>query len=152
MWATSKVDSHVVCAGLRYGRREIYVVSTYFQYKDDPDPYLNRLDSIISMIEPAPMLIGADCNAHSTMWYGDETNERGEKIEDFLGANGLMVVNEPSLLTTFASSRGTSNFDVTIVSGGVARWVADWEVFDRTVSDHRLLLSLIHISEPTRPY
>jgi len=103
-----------------------------FQYKDNPDPYLSRLDSMISMVGPGPMLIGADSNAHSTMWFEDET-------KDFLRANGLMVINEPSLLTMDASSQGTSNVNVTIVSGDVARWVEDWGVFGCTVSDHWLL-------------
>lgn len=139
IWATTFVDSHVVCAGLRLGNREFYVVSAYFQFSEGPAEYLNRLEGVLDRTHPGSILIGADVNARSSLWHCAETCERGLLVEDFLSSRGLVVMNEPSHLTTFESARGRSNIDVTLVSGDLVRWVSDWTVCDCVESSHRLL-------------
>ena len=42
-----------------------------------------------------PTLMGVDSNAHSVL-FGEETNKRGEKFEEFILKHGLMVENEAS--------------------------------------------------------
>ncbi len=39
------------------------------------------------------LVIGADSNAHSILWGAEETNARGEDIEDWILSNDLCVMN-----------------------------------------------------------
>ena len=60
--------------------------------------------------------MGVDCNSRSTMWNDKITNTRGKKLEEFIASHYLHVINEEHERTTFQSTRGKSNTDLTITN------------------------------------
>ena len=57
-----------------------------------------------------------DSNSRSKMWHDNQTNATGRILEEFLTSKQLHILNEESTLTTYVSSHGISNIDLTVVS------------------------------------
>jgi len=161
-----KGSRHVIAVQILAGCREFYLISAYFQFSHEDrlptlpvDPYLASLESYIAEIKRNnvnnQMIIAADVNALSTSWHSCATDERGDTIEEFIEANNLMVLNQPSRHTTYASPSGTSNNDVTLATPGIAGYIYDWHISpDMTISDHNAILFrlLPHRIRATQPY
>ena len=97
------------------------------------------------------VLLGIDTNCHSEL-FGDETNKRGEELEDFIFMHDLEVENRGNIPTfsTFKNNKlATSFIDITM-SRGVT--VADWRVDESfNNSDHNTLCyNLILAPPPTK--
>jgi hypothetical protein len=61
----------------------------------------------------------------------------------------LHIINEESCLTTFRSSRGNSNFDVTVINNQALDSVREWEIRDHErCSDHNIIKYVIGNSTP----
>ncbi|CAH2079229.1 unnamed protein product, partial [Iphiclides podalirius] len=78
---------------------------------------------------------------------GQEVEMRRSRIEDMIGAHGLLVWIEAGQPSTFAGPNGSSNIDVTITtrSGKVQEWCVHPEA---SSSDHRLITFLVGDSRP----
>lgn len=82
-------------------------------------------------------LIGADVNAHSTLWFNRRNDPKGMEVVDFINARSLVICNRDSRQTTFHGPRGQSNIDLTLASVDLARSVANWSILPAlTASDH----------------
>lgn len=99
------------------------------------------------------LLLGGDVNAHSTDWYCDHTDSRGEKFSSFCIQHQLQLIIDDKEKPTFKAregaraSRGTI-IDLTIATAGVAEIIHNWEVSDEDFgSDH----NAIHISLDALP-
>ena len=58
--------------------------------------------------------------------------------------NQLHKLNEDSDYTTFSSTRGSSNIDLTIVNTQLLRRVNEWEIWDQeSCSDHSIIRYII---------
>ena len=79
-----------------------------------------------------------DSNARSKTWYDVLTNKRGRSLEEFIIGNRLHIVNEKSRLTTFESSRGKSNVDLTMTDNKMVTRV-EWQCNEQESSDHRII-------------
>ena len=94
------------------------------------------------------LLIGIDSNAHSEL-YGQETNSRGELLEDFIFRHNLEVENRGTVPTFSTIRRGaevSSFIDVTLSRGAE---VVDWCVDDTfNNSDHNMLTFKVLTEEP----
>jgi hypothetical protein len=53
----------------------------------------------------------------SSSWHDIITNERGTIMEEFLLSQQLYILNKESHQTTFWSTRGASNIDITVTNG-----------------------------------
>ena len=74
------------------------------------------------------------------MWHSDIIDENGENMEAFIQEMGIIVLNEPGNPSTFATTRGESNINVTIASNKAVRGVKDWAVQGNWItSDHRAI-------------
>ena len=83
-----------------------------------------------------PLIVCADTNAHSKMWGGEEDNERGRMVEEFILDHGLEVLNRGSQ-KTFQSPVGSSVIDLTISTSDISHLVENWVVSDHSFSsDH----------------
>lgn len=84
---------HVVCAQVISSNDEFFLISAYFQYSHEVDPYLNVIDKILNNIQAKykKIIIGADVNANSPTWFSSGTDERGEKIDEFILAKNLVL-------------------------------------------------------------
>jgi len=49
-------------------------------------------------------------------------------LEELFASNQLHIINEDSTKTTFQSSRGLSNIDLTIVNNQMLAAIKDWEI------------------------
>ena len=69
-----------------------------------------------------------DSNARSTTWYDAITNRRGKILEEFILSNRLNIRgNEDSAITTFESTMGTSNIDLTIADNKMIELLHTWQ-------------------------
>jgi len=140
-----KDSKHVVAVQVVTENCDFYLFSAYFQFSHPVEPYLATLEDCITKIKcnniSSQIVITADVNASSASWYSRTTDDRGESIEEFIAANNLVVLNQASRFTTYASPSGTSNIDVTLATPGIAGFIYDWHVSpEMTISDHNAIL------------
>ena len=66
--------------------------------------------------------------------------------------NQLQIMNEGSERTTFQSSRGASNIDLTIVNNHMLAAIEDWEILEEeSCSDHNIIKYKLHF-KPNRAH
>ncbi|GBP63889.1 Retrovirus-related Pol polyprotein from type-1 retrotransposable element R1 [Eumeta japonica] len=126
---------------------QIVLISAYFQYSHPIDEHLVHLQRVLTVLRGRRIVIGVDCNAHSTLWHctpeqckgrGFEATQRQQKMEDFIYSLNLVINNVEGEPATFAGATGESNIDITLRTRGLG--ISDWRVLpDVSVSDHRLL-------------
>ena len=149
IWPVPRFTSRDVttCIWMKDGK-EVYVVSAYFDITMRsviPD-LLQELLHFCTR-EKKEVIIGADTNAHSSLWHSSDTNARGEAVEDWILTNNLFVHNNGTQ-PTFHRADARTIIDVTLTMGHTIRSeVMDWEVTDAVLgSDHYLLQWRIPIS------
>ena len=60
-------------------------------------------------------------------------------LEEFIQSQQLYIINEESQQTTFRSTRGSSNIDITVTNRRMLSTVTDWEISDQeSCSDHSI--------------
>ncbi|CAB3224523.1 unnamed protein product [Arctia plantaginis] len=88
------------------------------------------------------IIIGADVNASSSLWYGklrSTDTVRRCAVEDFIAEMNLIIHNTPDAPPTFCNPMGESSIDVTLTRGDVS--ISGWRVLpDASCSDHRLIV------------
>lgn len=102
----------VVAVKLYIRNEEIVLVSQYCNIHMDPT---GDAELLMEIFRKYPKVIfGSDTNAHSTTWYCDETNDRGQVFEDYT-QTGIELLNERYPYTAFTSHAGFStNIDITL--------------------------------------
>lgn len=134
-------DAHCVCAHIVSPFGAFYLVSLYCQPTVDMVHSLNALRRIRTALGPVRLVVGADANAKSPLWFSrGGTDPRGGLLDDFLAETGWLVRNEPGNPPTFSTVNGTSTVDVTLATQGAWRLLRTWEVKRGwTHSDHRVI-------------
>ena len=80
-----------------------------------------------------------DSNARFISWQDVLTNIRGKAMEEFLVSRQLYIANEASCRTTFWTSRGASNIDLTILNKQAIGLISSWAIHDQeTCSDYNI--------------
>jgi ribonuclease HI len=101
-------------------------------------------DEIIKLIKNCrtnklDLIIGADANAHNTLWGSRTTDYRGSKLEELIGGNHLKILNQGEY-PTFDNGRASSCIDVTLALTKSASKISDWKVLkDYNGSDHNTI-------------
>lgn len=132
--------AHCVCAEVQAPGFSFYVVSHYFQHRDDIEVHLRHLDMVLRTLRGKRVIVALDSNAKSALWGSPVTDERGVQLEDLIRASGMDILNDAGQPATFWTTRGESYIDVTLASPSMSRFVKDWKVrSDWTTSDHRAL-------------
>lgn len=81
-------------------------------------------------------LILGDFNAKSPQWGENTTDERGERITEWVAQNDLVVLNRGNK-PTFRRGDYTAILDLTIATSHISNKVTKWEVLDtESLSDH----------------
>ena len=106
-------DEDTVVLELTYSNLRLYAICMYFDIKEQIDSNLNKLNGILKILQGGKALIAADTNARSKTWHDHFTNSRGKKVEEFIAASYLHIINEHSANNTFCNTRGVSNIDLT---------------------------------------
>ena len=104
----------------------------------------NDFNDLLSQLPP-PVLITGNFNSHSTLWGGTKLDRRVKMVEDILTKHNLCILNDTPPTYIHPATGSSSAIDLSICSPDIFLDI-QW----KTLED--LCLSLIHISEPTRPY
>jgi len=69
-------------------------------------------------------------------------------LEDFIASNNLHVINEDNGRTTFQSSRGKSNIDLTITNNQILADIKNWDIPEKeSASDHNIIKFSIRLDK-----
>lgn len=132
--------THCVCAEIQTPSISFYVVSCYFQYKDEIEIHLRHLETVLYSLRGQRFIVSVDANARSSLWGPQRTDERGNKFEDLISAHGLEILNDAGQGPTFETMQGTSFIDVTLASPTMIQFIGDWKVWRNwTSSDHNII-------------
>ena len=133
-------NKHFTCVLIEKGALAFYLVSAYFQFSHEIQPYLNKLEEILRALKGKKVIIGIDANAESPLWHASNLNARGKLLEDFVAQGNLYVCNEGGNLPTFTGIRGESNIDVTLTTQGAITQIKSWKVMGGwTTSEHNAI-------------
>ncbi len=105
-----------------------------------------------------PLLVGADSNAHSSIWGCVENNDRGQDFEDLLDQYELTVLNVDNTPTYFRTDEdGTKSetiIDITVTNKFANDInVNDWQVLEEeTDSDHKYISYTFGQYQPIRNF
>ena len=144
-------------AVLVQGQPSIYVASVYLDITKNI-----ALEEWIALIgrckdKNIPLVMGIDSNAHSPMWGGEESNRRGEQLEELILQWDLVMVNERHSPATFDNDRGgLSHIDLTLCNqlGSERLRMDTWHVIDEsavlTHTDHKYIQFVLGSYVPRR--
>ena len=127
----------------------LYVASLYLDIEQPVEnPIFTKLVEKCAA-EQIPLIVGADTNAHGSMWGSLQTNKRGEDLEVFLLQNELYIANV-GCVPTFDNGRSATIIDLTVHNKWAMDMVNDWRVHDddNSLSDHKYLEYRIANYEP----
>jgi hypothetical protein len=137
---TQLSDIDVVLLEIDNGQTHFYTASIYLEYNDPIENNIKAIEKIVKFTKGAKLIMGIDSNSRSTTWHDVQTNHRGKVLEEFLASNQLHIINEDSTRTTFHSSRGSSNIDLTIANDQMLAAVKDWAISEEeSCSDHNII-------------
>jgi len=144
-------SSHTVAVRVKFGPRKgdhVILVSSYFKYNT---PAVQHVEQISHIVEKEnKVLVGADTNGHSKLWFSEVRNRRGRTVEEFIEKYDLRVHNVAGHMNTFRRrDNRTSNIDVTLTTADIVHLIDNWEVNDETDSDHRVISFTISVKKPT---
>ncbi len=86
-----------------------------------------------------PLIVGAESNAHRVLWGCEETNKRGEELEELILCFNLNVANSGGEFT-FSTSRANIIIDITLVNFPTSNslFPQNWRVLsEESFSDHK---------------
>jgi hypothetical protein len=55
----------------------------YFDFEDQIENNLTKIDALLRIVKGRKLLIAADTNSRSNTWHVVTTNSRGKKLEEF---------------------------------------------------------------------
>ena len=126
---------------------ELFVVSMNCQYGNDIEKYVAYMERVCECVKGKRVIFRMDANAASPWWFSKvggrsrENEMRGRILEEWVIANGMIVLNEPSETYTFSGMRVESDVDVPLMNGNMAGCLFKWRVMsDWCISDHNAIL------------
>jgi hypothetical protein len=137
---TQMSDKDAVLLEINKGKSSFYAASIYFNIEDPIAHNVKTVDRILQFTKGKKLVLAIDSNSRSTTWHDVLTNHRGKEMEEFLAYNQLHIINEDSAMTTFQSSRGSSNIDLTIANNPMLAAIEEWEILEEeSCSDHSII-------------
>ncbi|KAH1021244.1 hypothetical protein HUJ04_010781 [Dendroctonus ponderosae] len=94
------------------------------------------MQSLVSHTKKS-VVIGGDLNAKTSFIRSKTSNQRGKRLENWILANNLVVINQGTT-PTFNNANGSSIIDFTLSSINISQRVTHWKVDRETenLSDH----------------
>ena len=138
--------NHPDCAvvQLKWNSLDILLASVYLYGEDDVvQPWLTELVEY-GLGRNMPIVIGMDSNCHSSLFSNDNSDGRGDDLEDFIFINDLDIANV-GYVPTFQTFRAQSVIDITLFRNVDIR---DWHVnTEYNSSDHNTIEFIIDVEE-----
>lgn len=94
-------NNYFTCIQVSTNNDRLYLVSAYFQFSDEIEPYIDFLDKIVAALHGNKIIIGIDVNANSPMWHSNQLDPKGEEMENFILQRDLIVLNRANQPLTF---------------------------------------------------
>ena len=114
--------------------------SMYLDINHEIENDLKKVDKVIEYSKTQGILIAMDSNARSKTWYDHITNTRGNILEEYLLGQNLHIMNEYQESTTFESTRGSSNIDLTLTNNKLVSLLNNWNISEvESCSDHNII-------------
>ena len=135
-----RTDLQVVACTIFLNGRNVDVCSIYIPPDSDPTQILPALNNVVTQLRNPFLLLG-DLNAHSPSWWRSQRlDRRGQKVEDFISAHNLILLNK-NQPTYFSLSHNTETaIDLALCSPLLGTWF-DWTIdSDIYNSDHYPIL------------
>ena len=137
---TQLSDKDAVLLEVNNETLSFYAASVYFDYNEPIDNNIITVERLLKFTKGKKLILAIDSNSRSTTWHDIKTNPRGKVLEEFLAYNQLHILNEDSERTTFQSSRGSSNIDLTIANNHMLAAIKDWKILEEeSCSDHNII-------------
>ena len=97
---------------IKCGNKQTAIISAYMDIKTTP--ITDKLQAAVNYCKQKgySILLAVDTNSHSRLW-GNSTNTRGKKWEEFIEKEHLLIHNQGKI-PTFESKNGKSIIDVTL--------------------------------------
>ena len=138
---TQLCSTHFAVIEITVDQESIYLVSGYFQRRDEIEVHHKSLDKILTKLRGKKVIMSIDSNANSPLWGPKATDAKGEKLEDFINDRRLEVINNPRDIATVASEVGEGWPDVTLATNNISAKIKEWRVQKGwTSSDHRAIV------------
>jgi ribonuclease HI len=133
-------DRDTIAAEVSYKSMRILAASMYFDITEDIKSKIAKIEEILKFGEGKDLIMAVDSNSRSQVWHDKQTNARGRILGEYLSSRDLNIMNEESELTTFQSTRGRSNIDITITNNSLLKKVTDWQIStEDSLSDHNII-------------
>lgn len=141
-------NTHCICIEITTAGYKLYIINAYFQYCDKIEPYLQHIEHILLTLKGRNIILCADANAKSEFWHSNQTDERGELLENFISQHNLFIANSKSQIYTFDNLYHRTNIDVTLANSACFKAITGWKTHTcTTTSDHNLIT--FNVNAPT---
>lgn len=130
------------CVVVEVSMRDLrfYAVSKYFDYDENIEQDIVEIESILEYVKGQGLLIAADTNSRSKLWFDTVTNFRGKKLEEFITTSDLNILNEDNETPTFETVRGQSKIDLTISNNALCHFITGWKCGEKeSCADHKII-------------
>ena len=138
---TQYSDEDQVAIGINCGGNVLVMASTYMPY-DSADPPPSKMFKDLTDFcfqKNYQLIVGADANSHNAAWGSTDTNDRGDKLLDYILTTQLQICNQGEK-PTFANSVREEVIDITLASTGIERKIINWNVSEKeNFSDHNTI-------------
>ena len=134
--------------GIRMGGDILIVASTYMPYDsiDPPPPKILEELTLFCKEKKWSLIVGADANSHNTVWGSTDTNQRGDKLLDFILSSDLQICNVGDK-PTFSNAVREEVIDLTLATIEIERKVMDWKVSEEeSFSDHNRIEFILRMN------
>jgi hypothetical protein len=133
-------EEDILVVEVTHGNKNFIAVSIYLDIGRDIKEDPNKIKNILHYAKGKGLLVAIDSNARYKTWHDVTTNKRRRLLEEFVIENRLHIINEDSQFTTFESSRGNSNVDLTLTNKNIVTLVKEWQCSEHeSFSDHRII-------------
>ena len=119
-------DEDAVVLETKVVTARIIIASMYFDINQPINIHMQKIDATLAHAKGERILIAMDSNSRSTMWHNVLTKKTGKTLEEFPMSKQLHIINKESCCTTFRTSQGASNIDLTVIDNQALHVVGDW--------------------------
>jgi len=133
-------DEEAVVLETKDENTRIIMASFYFDINRPLDTDMQKIQATLAHAKGAGVIIATGSNYRSTSWHDVITNKTGKLLEEFLMSKQLHIINEERCYTTFRSSRGATNIDLTVTNNEALDIVRECVISDQeSCSVHSIL-------------
>ena len=135
-------DNQAEIQGIQFNAEKTALTVFNLYCPQDKDLSLQQMD-----VPTENCILAGDFNSHSTCWGYEDTDRRGDEVEDWQIENNLLLLNDPDDPPTFFSRRwlSTSTPDLAFATEDISKKTTRKVLSQLATSDHRPVLLAINL-------